>query len=60
MIGIDTIAYSIDSVIVSSLREIKESKNSVLVNFSLNFCETSRNEKIIKENTVALHKLHMK
>ena len=33
--------HRVDSVIESSLREIKGSKNFALINLSLNFCETT-------------------
>ena len=45
-----------DSVIESSLREIKVSKNFLLINLSLNFCETTiYDNKVFLENLVAVH-----
>ena len=49
----------------SSLQEIIRSKNFALINLRLNFCETSRNDKIIiienllAENLVEMHKLYI-
>ena len=39
----------------SSLREIIGSKNLALINLSLDCSETSRNDKVIQENLVAVH-----
>ena len=48
--------HRVDSVIESSLRKIKGSKNFALINFSLNFCETTiYDNKAFPENLVAVH-----
>ena len=46
----------VDSVIVSSFREIIGSKNFALINLSLNVCErTMYDNKVFLENLVAVH-----
>ena len=46
----------VGSVMESSLREIRGSKNFALINMSLNFCETTiYDNKLFLENLVAVH-----
>ena len=52
---ISQLSHKVDSVIESSLREIIGSKNFVLINLSLNFCETTIYDKVFLENLVAVH-----
>ena len=48
--------HRVDSVIEGSLREIIGSKNFILINLSLNFCEmTIYDNKVFLENLVAVH-----
>ena len=47
--------HRVDSVIESSLREMTGSKNFALINFSLNFCETTIYDKVFLENLIAVH-----
>ena len=49
--------HRVDSCIESSMREIIGSKNFALVNFNLNFCETTiyYDNKVFIENLVAVH-----
>ena len=48
--------HRVVSVIESSLREIIGSKNFALINFSSNFCETTKYDiSVFIENLVAVH-----
>ena len=53
--------HRVDSVIESSLREIKGMKKFLLIYLSLNFCGTTiYDNKLFLENLVAVHLLYMK
>ena len=47
--------HRLDSVIESSLREIRVAKNFALSNLSLNFCETTIYATVFLGNFVAVH-----